>query len=241
MPAAPWGWLVTSEELHSWILEENAHWLVVNKPPLVVCHPSKYGPWSSLIGACRQWTGCDPLHMPFRLDRETSGVVLFAKDGATGRELQAAVARRRVSKTYYAVLSGNMTEPIEVDGPIGKHPDSRVLMRRGVVPGGKEARTLFLPVSRSNGFTLARVEPATGRMHQIRVHAAHAGHPIVGDKIYGPDENLYIEFLKTGYTPLLAEKLLLNRQALHCSDVVFEDLGLSFHAPIPGDMLALCV
>jgi 23S rRNA pseudouridine1911/1915/1917 synthase len=178
--------------------------------------------------------------MPWRLDRETSGAMLFVKDAALGRDLQRAVAARRVTKTYHAILVGGLADETEVDGAIAKHPDSRVLMRRGVVAEGRPARTRFVPLAGGGGYTLARVEPATGRMHQIRVHAAQIGHAVVGDKIYGPDEELYLEFLRDGFTARLAEQLKMNRQALHCSRVEFPALGHCFEAPMADDMAAFC-
>jgi 23S rRNA pseudouridine1911/1915/1917 synthase len=73
-------------------------------------------------------------------------------------------------------------------------------------------------------------------MHQIRVHLAHAGHPVVGDKIYGPDENCYLEFIRTGWTPALATRLLLPRHALHSTALRFPDAGLAWNSPLPADL-----
>src|SRR5690242_5498089 len=119
MPATEWGWLIAPEELRSWILEETADLLVLNKPAHAVCHPSRYGPWSSLIGACREYLGDAVLRMPFRLDRETSGVLLFARDHETGSRLQRAVQARRFRKTYHAILTGELRERAVVTGAIG--------------------------------------------------------------------------------------------------------------------------
>lgn len=242
MPAQPWGWLITPDELREWTLEHTPRLLAINKPGAVVCHPSKRGPWSSLVGACREWTGCERLHMPFRLDRETSGIVLFAKDRETAGRMQRAVEGRRVRKIYHAILQGEISAPVEVDAPLGAHPASVLSMRQAVVEGGRPALTHFQPLAAAAGYTLVEVRPATGRMHQIRVHAAHIGHPVAGDKIYGPDERYYLEFIQTGMTPLLREALGFERQALHCSTVSFRETdawpeGLQFHAPLAPDML----
>lgn len=245
MPATEWGWHISPDELRDWIVEDTPHWIVVNKPGCVVCHPSKRGPWSSLIGACREYAELDRLHMPFRLDRETSGVVLFAKDAETGRVLQRAVQARQVRKTYYAIVTGELHDSIEVDAPIGQHPQSAIRLRRAVVPEGQQARTVFHPLATAGGFTICRVQPATGRLHQIRVHAAHLGHPLVGDKIYGPNELIYLRFLESGQAGWMTEELGLSRQALHCRDIDFRPMsawpdGLHFEAPIPEDMLRFC-
>jgi 23S rRNA pseudouridine1911/1915/1917 synthase len=101
----------------------------------------------------------------------------------------------------------------------------------------ESARTRFVPIVVKNGCTLARVEPWTGRTHQIRVHAAHLGHAVLGDKLYGPDPSLYLEFAKQGWTPRLAAALPLRRQALHAARVHFLEPGLGdFTAPPPADL-----
>src|SRR5580704_15287924 len=100
--------LIDPADFRSWILHEDEHLLVVNKPGDVVCHPSKAGPWSSLVGAAREYLGLPTMHLVFRLDRETSGVVVLAKDAATASRLQVAMQKRRVGKSYLAVLTGEL-------------------------------------------------------------------------------------------------------------------------------------
>jgi 23S rRNA pseudouridine1911/1915/1917 synthase len=101
--------IIEPPELASWILHEDERLLVVNKPGDVVCHPSKHGPWSSLVGAAREHLGLDRVHLVFRLDRETSGVVVLAKDPRMASRLQTAMQDRRVGKRYLAVLTGRNT------------------------------------------------------------------------------------------------------------------------------------
>ncbi len=242
MPVTDWGWLITPEEIESWIVHNDADVLAVNKPGLVVCHPSKHGPWSSLVGACREFLGLERLHMPSRLDRETSGVVVFAKHPAAASELQTAIERRMVTKSYLAILRGELKQNLTVDQPIGQHPDAKVFIRRAVVPHGQPAVTEFHPVASHHGFTLAKVKPQTGRMHQIRVHAEWMGHPIVGDKIYGGDETLFLRFIDTGYTPELAAALDWPRHALHALRLEFDLKSGSriFEAPLAADLVSLC-
>lgn len=229
--------LITLDQLQSWILHEDDDLLVVNKPGDVVCHPSKQGPWSSLIGACREYTGLPVLHMPSRLDRETSGVVVFAKHHPLASKLQMAIERRAVHKRYLAILQGNLPGAIDVDQPIGPAEDPDVWIRQTVRPGGAAAQTRFTPLRHTGRFTLVEVEPRTGRLHQIRVHAEWLGHPIAGDKIYGGDPRCYLEFIHNGFGPTLAEKLLLPRQALHCAEIVYQtDPAYRFAAPLPGEL-----
>jgi 23S rRNA pseudouridine1911/1915/1917 synthase len=115
-------------------------------------------------------------------------------------------------------------------------------LKQTVDPNGSPALTSFRIlkrfIRRGLAFALLEAEPKTGRTHQIRVHLAHAGYPIVGDKIYGSDENCYLEFIESDWTPSLQAKLLLPRQALHASSLSFEFEGVSyaFEAPLPADI-----
>jgi len=231
---------ISPEELRSWILFEDERLLVLNKPGDMVCHPSKDGPWSSLVGAAREYLGGGSMHLIFRLDRETSGVVVLAKDARTGRRLQMATQERRYAKLYLAILTGELSSETVVDQPLGPDFSGPVTVKSCVVPvgQGQNAITCFTPLSARNGFTLAQVVTETGRKHQIRAHAQWLGHGLVGDKIYGPDQRLFLEFIENGWTPALAEKLLLPRQALHCAEI---DLTLAgethvFRAPLPADL-----
>ena len=240
MPETAQGWIASPEEFASWILRDSPELAVLNKPAGMVCHPSKRGPWSSLVGAAREYFGLETVHMPFRLDRETSGVWLAVKSRELASEMQRAVEQRMVRKTYLAIVEGRMERPVTVDQPIGRDPESAVWTKRRVVipPEGQPAMSHFEPVEIRGNVTLVRVRPATGRLHQIRVHAAWLGHPVVGDKVYGPDETLYIEFVEHGFTARLAEQLPLPRHALHCETVELPGFDLRFEAPMTDDLAA---
>ena len=234
--------MIAPDELKNWILHEDDDVIVINKPGDLVCHPSKAGPRSSLVGAVREYSGLALSHLIFRLDRETSGVVVFAKTSVMAARLQNAMQLRRVGKAYLAIMTGEFSEPVTVDQPLGDDENSMVLAKSAVRPGGKPAVTHFTPLSHGEGFTLVRVVTETGRKHQIRAHAQWLEKCIVGDKIYGPDERCFLDFLDHGWTPALAEKLLLPRHALHCSEIDMRKAGTPrvFSAPMPGDMRAFC-
>ena len=236
--------MISPDEFSSWVLEQDDDLLVVNKPGDVVCHPSKAGPWSSLVGAAREYLGADAVHLVFRLDRETSGVVVFARTPAMASRLQVAAQERRYSKQYLAILSGELQAETRVHQSLGNDFESPVLAKSRVVARGcgQDAVTQFTPKRHGGGFTLASVVTETGRKHQIRAHAQWLGHPLVGDKIYGPDERLFLEFIERGWTPELEARLLLPRQALHCLrvDLRASGVGRVFEAPLPEDMAGFC-
>jgi len=246
---------ITPEELAAAVVFADERVIVINKSGELPCHPSKDGAWSSLSGAVREHFGDAAAHLVFRLDRETSGVVLYARDSTTARRLQRAAEKRRYAKTYLAILHGELREAVVVDEPLGDDYESPVTIKSCVVPRGsgrgQEARTRFEPLAvasasvaagRGNGFTLARVTTETGRKHQIRAHAQWLGHSLVGDKIYGPDARLFLEFIETGWTLGLAERLLLPRQALHCAEIDLRAAGLDyvFRAPLAADLAGFC-
>jgi 23S rRNA pseudouridine1911/1915/1917 synthase len=238
MPRTDWGWEIEPGELREWILFEDERLLVVNKPAHVVCHPSKHGPASSLIGAARLHCGLDRLHMPSRLDRETSGVVIMAKDAALASLLQRGIQRGTASKRYTAILEGSLEREIRVDAPLGRAEGAQFRLRMAVVEGGAPSTTTFRPLEHRGRYTLADIAPESGRLHQIRVHAASIGHPVAGDKLYGPDETLFIEFIEQGWTERLARALPLDRQALHARllEIRTCQAHYSFEAPLSRDL-----
>ncbi|MEA3213022.1 MAG: rRNA synthase [Chthoniobacter sp.] len=184
-----------------------------------------------------------------RLDRETSGLTLVAKTHLSARGLHLEMEARRIAKEYLALVWGwPGPDDFEVDLPILRQGDrgpSRIYLKQAIHREGATARTRFhverrfiRPSSAGDRFALIRAFPETGRMHQIRVHLAQAGHPVVGDKLYGPDEGCYLEFIDTGWTPALAERLLLPRHALHSAALHLADRQLSWHSPLPADLAA---
>jgi 23S rRNA pseudouridine1911/1915/1917 synthase len=234
--------LVEPAELPKWIILNDDRLLVLDKPGWLVVHPSKNGPWSSLAGAIREGLGLETIRFIYRLDRETSGVVLLAKDEATGGRLGKAVLKRQIGKAYVTLLEGELSGPVTVDQCLGPDLSSGVTVKQKVVPAGSEgaqsATTVFHPLVVRGGCTLAGVELITGRKHQIRAHAEWLGHRVVGDKLYGSDPRLYLEFAMQGWTERHSSLLRCTRQALHCAAIDLHPARMDYllRAPWPADL-----
>lgn len=212
--------------------------LVVDKPGGMVCHSAQRPEYSSLAEWLRAQGIATP-RMINRLDRETSGLVLVAKNERAAKVLGKAVLRREIEKEYIAICCGEFEEDTGVvDSPIGVTKNSVVYTKRVVDPDGKPSVTEFSVERRLPCFTVVRLKPRTGRAHQLRVHMASLGHPIVGDKIYGPDERLYLEFIEKGVTDEMLGQLLMSRHALHAGRVTLRHPPTNFEAPLPDDMRA---
>jgi len=219
------------------IIHEDAAILVVDKPAGLVVHPGSGNRDGTLQNALLH-------HAPalatlpragivHRLDKDTSGLLVVAKTAEAQTSLVRQLAARTVKREYAALVRGDVARTTTIDAPIGRHPVQRTTM--AVVASGKEARTQVEPVERFGDATLVRCRLETGRTHQIRVHLAAIGHPLLGDPTYGGRRRQAIDAL-----PALQA---FHRQALHA-----QRLGLvhpvsretlAFEAPLPGDIAAL--
>ncbi|MEY2529359.1 MAG: rRNA synthase, partial [Verrucomicrobiota bacterium] len=234
-------------------MAEREDFIVVEKPPFLLVHPTKPGSGRTLWGELKQLLAFEianggQVSIVNRLDRETSGLVLVAKNAHAARRFGLLMQEQRIAKEYLAIVWGWPNwETTSVDAPLarqGAHGPSAIWLKQMIHPAGAAARTEFriearFASPRGERFAIIRAFPQTGRTHQIRVHAASLGHPIVGDKIYGPDEQLYLEFIQTGWTPNLEQQLLLPRHALH-SAALDIDGGERWTTGLPPDLAAFC-
>lgn len=236
------------------VIAESGDWIVVDKPAPLQVHPSKPGGPPTLWHGLCALLACDlveggAVSIINRLDRETSGVVLVAKRRDVARRFHQAMARRQVRKEYLAIVSGWPREDgWEVDAPIlrrGEVEPSPVYLMQMVHPDGAPSFTEFRVEKRfergGERFAVVRAAPRTGRMHQIRVHLRHCGHPVVGDKLYGPGEEWYLRQIRDGWTPEAQAVLHLPRHALHsCLLAVNGGEGAAgeWRSPLPTDLRA---
>jgi 23S rRNA pseudouridine1911/1915/1917 synthase len=212
---------LTPENIPLNILYEDSDVIVVNKPQGMVVHPAAGNYTGTLVNAllahCSDLSGINGVMRPgivHRLDKDTSGVMMAAKNDEAHLGLAGQIKDRTVVRKYIALVHGNITEPAGmVDAPIGRDPRERKRMAV-VTTNSKPAVTRYRVLERFDGYTLVECRLETGRTHQIRVHMAYIGHPVVGDPVYGPRKSPFD----------------LQGQALHA-------VVLGFHHPRTGEYL----
>ena len=215
--------------------------LVIDKPAGMVVHPGAGNPrhtlQNALLGLDRKLALVPRAGLVHRLDKETSGLLVVARTPEVHTALVAALAAREISRQYLAVCTGVMTGGGTIDQPIGRHRSQRV--RMAVRRDGRPAVTHYRVLQRFRAHTLVRVALESGRTHQIRVHLAHIGFPIVGDPLYGGRRRL-----PAGCTPALAAALgAFHRQALHAERLALTHpvtgRRMQWQAAPPADLQAL--
>ncbi|MCC6627031.1 MAG: RluA family pseudouridine synthase [Chloroflexi bacterium] len=225
------------------VVYEDAAVLVIDKPAGLVVHPAPGHPDGTLANAILAhapevaMNGSQRPGIVHRLDKDTSGLLVVARTDAARQALVAQFAAREVLKEYVALVVGHPPDTATVDAPIGRDPRRR--QRMAVVSGGRPARTEVAVLERLPGHALVRARIATGRTHQIRVHLAALGHPVVGDAVYGHGGALVLP--PGANRPL--RRVAVPRQFLHAARLAFRlpDSGAwrAFDSPLPPDLTAV--
>jgi 23S rRNA pseudouridine1911/1915/1917 synthase len=230
------------------VLYEDEHLAAINKPADMVVHPAR-GHWTgTLVNALRhrfpQLSGLNGDYragIVHRLDRDTSGVILVAKEEQTHKDLALLFEHRKVFKEYLAITAGMLDRDSDyIEGRIAHHKLDRVKMMIAddEVEDAKDACTYYEVIERFRGFTFCRCQPRTGRTHQIRVHLASVGCPILADKVYSGRDKLRLADLAPGVEEG-TDEVLLPRQALHAHRLRFRHprtgTVLEAQAPLPAE------
>ncbi len=257
---------VPAENIPLSVIYEDDALVVINKSAGMIVHPGRGNPHGTLAAALQfHFDSLSDVAGQFRpgivhrLDRDTSGLLVVAKDNQVHNRLSSQFERREVKKQYHAIVWGEMELDSDyIETHVRVHSKNREKMT--ICPSGGEAReaiTFYEVIQRFRGFTYMRLHPKTGRTHQLRVHMQHMGHPIVADRLYGGHAKLELEqvakgekFSSAGYTNEHAGddsssrggSLLITRQALHAHRLAFDhpadDRRCEFEAPLPADMQA---
>ena len=229
------------------VLYEDEFLAIVNKPWNMVVHPAK-GNWSGTLVNALQFRFKDALsqangsHRPgivHRLDKDTSGAILIGKEERTHRELAGMFEHRKMFKEYVAICAGELDRDSDyIEAAMKLHPHDRLRQIVSRDADAKEAVSYYEVMERFRGFALVKVQPKTGRTHQIRVHLAHVGCPVLADKLYGGRSSFKLS--EAIGQPLETDELLLERQALHAFRLRFKHPRtgnwLEVEAPFPPDM-----
>ncbi len=238
------------------VVHEDPSLIAIDKPGGLPCHPAGIYFENTLWRLLRKRFGQSPLHFVHRLDRETSGLVLIARSQAAARRMQEEFLTGRVEKRYLALVEGAFPEEtVRAKGWL--EGDRASVVRKKLVfrpeeEGGEDAgdagkwcETVFRGLSTARGVSLVEARPATGRLHQIRATLLAMGHPVVGDKLYGPDETIFLRFIRDDMTDADRAALRLDRQALHSWEMIFRHPEsrekIALQAPFPRDWQTLSI
>ena len=233
------------------VIFEDADYLVVNKPPGLPVHPSGIYKTQTVTEILKSRGMLKEGYLLHRLDRETSGVLALGKNRAAAAAFQRILRAGGIEKLYEVAVEGLVTAPIDARGYIYRGPTSRLSRRRAFSkthPGGdalevQTSWTEFSVIMSHERLTLLRARLHTGRMHQIRATLFALGFPVVGDKLYGPDESLYFNFADDTMSEADWKKLRIPRSALHCCEMkLVHPLNGSewlLKAALPEDIMSL--
>jgi 23S rRNA pseudouridine1911/1915/1917 synthase len=234
-----------AEALALQIVYEDDALLVIDKPPGLVVHPAPGHASGTLVNAllfhCQTLSGVGGEERPgivHRLDKDTSGLLLVAKHDRSHRHLSAQLQARQLQRRYVALVRGRLPAlQGTIDAPIGRHPQHRQKMAV-VTRDGRAARTHYQVLDAWGPCSVLRLALETGRTHQIRVHLAHIGHPVIGDPLYGPGLLRW-----PGHASLEQALGAFPRQALHAAQIRFQhpdnEAWFAFTSPLPSDMATL--
>ena len=229
------------------IVFEDEYLLVIDKPGTLPVHPA--GPYfSNTLWAMLADSGYGKVHLVNRLDRETSGLLIAARHGNIAGEISKSFAE--MEKCYYVLVYGVFAGEYHAQGFLQHDTESAIRKKQKFVltPDGsaekaQSAETFFTPLQNNGKFTLLQAKLQTGRMHQIRATLHALGYPVVGDKLYGLDEQFYRRFALDTLSAADKQTLCLDRQALHCCKLSFvhpvTDEVLSFSSDLPAEIAAL--
>jgi 23S rRNA pseudouridine1911/1915/1917 synthase len=222
------------------ILYQDESVLVIDKPAGLPMHTTAKFWRNTLTALLRERYPDEQMEVAHRIDRETSGVLLIARGRRVASFLTRAFARRAVDKTYLALVKGHPPDRGRIDRPL-KLLDTKSRVMMGVASDGLPAVTTFQVLRRFADHALCAAHPETGRQHQIRVHFQSLGHPIVGDKLYGAGEELFMRSCDQGMTPELLELFDgLPRHALHAHRLTFphptRGEPVTVESPLPADL-----
>lgn len=232
---------VAVKSLASLILMENDDFIALNKPSGLLTIPDRTQSEKSLKDFLIEKYGS--IFTVHRIDRETSGLVLFAKTADAHAYLSQLFEARNVEKYYTGIVHGATEQAGEIAAPIAAHPVKKGSMY--VHKSGKESLTTFETIQDTKYFSLLRFRLHTGRTHQIRVHCREIGHPLACDELYGDGKPVYLSQYKKKFNlnkNEIEERPMLNRLALHASELIFQhSTGQNFHlqAPVPKEFKAL--
>jgi 23S rRNA pseudouridine1911/1915/1917 synthase len=224
-------------------LFEDADLFVVDKPAGFPVHAKGKQRHLSLIHLLRRRHPELGLDLAHRLDRETSGVLVLTKNREANAALKAQLAAALVRKEYAAIVHGEIAaDSLLIDAPLRPARRSAIRMKMEVHEDGARAATEVRVLRRLAGYTLVAAHPRTGRQHQIRAHLAHLGHGVVGDKIYGVPEEVFLSYDAHGMTDELCARLELPRQALHAARIELRHPRtgewVRVESPLPRDLTA---